>query len=400
MAALLLIGVAGPAKAFASSISGTVTAASDGAPVEDVQVCAWKRGGIGVGEEKVEERCTATAADGFYAIESISEGTYTVQFWPPASGLNYVPEYYEDDRWLGNTTPVLVGPAAGIDAELEEGGVIEGRVTDEAGGAPIAGLWVCAEETDTGENRCETTDSDGSYSILGLWGAETGFWQGEYRIHFEPERGGQKFTAEYYDETPYWGVATKIPITPGSIVTGVDAALEPTSEIRGLVTVAATGAPLGGTLVCALVSQHLEWDKVADFCDRTDGSGHYEIGDLEAGPYRVAFSLELREFVHLLPPLEEENDGYPTSYWDAKTGWSGADVLALTAPTLASGIDARLGPPPPLAPPSSASPSPAPLIAPAKRRCKHGFVRRKVKGKRRCVRRHRHKHPRGHRRHD
>ncbi|HEU5251829.1 MAG TPA: carboxypeptidase-like regulatory domain-containing protein [Solirubrobacterales bacterium] len=385
--------------AVASSISGTVTAAPNGAPLEDIQVCAWKEGWVGVGEEKVEERCTSSAADGSYVIDSVSEGTYTVQFWPPASGLNYVPEYYEDDRWLGSRTPVYVGPVAGIDAELEEGGVIEGQVTSEAGGAPIADLWVCAEETDSGENRCELTDSDGNYSIIGLRGPEGGFRNGEYRIHFDPERGGQKFTGEYYDDVSYRGQGSNIPIAPGSLVSGVDGALEPTSEIRGLVTVAATGAPIGGTLVCALTSQYMKLDEIPTLCDRTDGSGHYEIGDLEAGQYRVAFSLELREFVHLLPEFEEENDGYPTIYWDAESSWSGADVLTLTAPTLASGIDGRFGPAPAPVPSSSAAPSGVPLAAPAKRRCKHGFVRRKVRGKRRCVPRHRHKHPRRHRHH-
>jgi hypothetical protein len=400
VAALAAVLFCSPASASVGSISGTVTAASDGAPLEDVQVCVWLEGWVGVGEERVEERCTATAADGSYTIASIKEGTYTVQFWPPASGLNYVPEYYEDDRWLGNRTPVYVGSPTGIDAELEKGGSIEGRVTSESGGAPIADLWVCAEETDTEEARCERTDADGNYSILGLRGPESDSRKGEYRIHFDPERGGQKFTGEYYDDrrTPWeWWLLKTIAITPGEDVTGVNGALEPTSEIRGLVTVAATGEPLWGILVCALTAQYMEYDEMATVCDKTDPSGHYEIDDLVADQYRVAFSVERREYFHLLPELKEENDGYPTRYWNEETSWLGANVLTLTAPTVATGIDARLGPPAPAPAVPAVTPAPgAPEVTHPHRRCKRGFVRRKIKGKRRCVRRHRHTHQRRH----
>lgn len=73
--------------------------------------------------------------------------------------------------------------------------------------------------------------------------------------------------------------------------------------------------------------------------------GAYSVGRLQGGQYKVLFSLEIEEFVHQIPPLKTEEDGFPTRYWKEGSSWAQADVLTLTAPTVATDIDAQLGPP-------------------------------------------------------
>jgi hypothetical protein len=187
------------------------------------------------------------------------------------------------------------------------------------------------------------------------------------------------------------------------------------------VTAAYDGRPLAGILVCVApalpVAEEAFWLNTLGHerakCSRTNSAGSYSVGKLDGGPYKVLFSLEIEEFVHYFPPLPSEDDGYPTLYWKAGSSWADADVLTLTSPTVVTGIDAQLGPPPPPSPPVTAPSSipqspPLSAVAPpdlaSKPRCKRGWRMKKVDGRYHCVKPHRaspkhHRHPaRRHRR--
>lgn len=387
VACSLLLVPAVASAAATGSISGTVTSASTHAGLGGVEVCAVEELYAGGSEGS----CVFTGSTGAYAIGSLAEGAYRVHFWPRhGSGLNYLPQYYAH-REFWNYDPVSVGVAAttGVDAELTEGGSIEGRVTSELDGTPLGGVEVCAKyEYEDREPGCAVTDTDGRYLIVGLWD-----W--EYRLQFFPERSGLPYFRSYgglvgYDaETEDWPQAEPVPVSLGQVTSGVDQTLKPDAEIKGFVTAAADGHGLAGILVC--VAPALELSKL-DFwqeakCTRTNGGGAYSIDRLEGGGYKVLFSVELREYINSLPPQKPEEDGYPTQYWNDGTSWSSADVLTLTAPAVITGIDARLGPGPPT-PVVSPSPPPLPPAAPpiVKPRCKPGRHLKKVKGQRRCVR--------------
>jgi hypothetical protein len=190
-----------------------------------------------------------------------------------------------------------------------------------------------------------------------------------------------------------------------------DQTLKPDAEVQGFVTAAFDGHPLAGILVC--VAQALRFaeeafrQSLAGFesakCTRTNSAGAYSVGRLRGGRYKVLFSVELQEFIHLIPPLKPEVDGYPTRYWNEAESWSSADVLTLTAPTVATGIDARLGPLPPESQTSSeltaTSLSPATVSPPtatvvSKPKCGRGKRAKLLKGHYRCVvvRHHKRKH--------
>ncbi len=381
------------ALAVTGSISGNVTGAPGHTGVGGVEACAWETRNEG---EVIEsnEHCVVTAPDGDYEIGDLSEGAYLVLFWPRIQGQNYIPSSYDQDG-LWPTDPVTVGggKTTGIDVELPEGGSIEGQVTDEAEGKPLAGVVVCTwrgfEERE--KPRCDPTDADGRYAIAGLV-------TDNYTVKFSSEDSGLQYFGEFYDDEIFGNglPPAQVPVAAGSITADIDAALKPAAEIRGFVTAAAGGAPLSGILVCtAPVNSFFETYPFADKvkCSRTSGSGSYSIKYLEAGQYKVLFSLELRDFIHYFPPLKPEEDGYPTRYWNEKDTLWEADVLTLDTPTVVTGIDARLGPLPPAQIASAPSPSSATRRAP-KPRCKPGHYLRKTKGKRRCVgsshRRHRH----------
>jgi hypothetical protein len=393
---VLSVGCTLPERSLAAgeSIAGTVADAADHAGIEGVEVCAWLNS---FSEPEPSPRCVSTAADGGYEIAPLFSGTYRIEFWPRGGGLNYVAEFYDDQRYWSQADPVYTGnvPTDGVDAELQEGGEIEGRVTSDVGGAPIEGVLVCAQQDmGDGEPGCNLTGADGEYTIVGLR-------EGDYTVEFVPEHNGLEFLGEFYDDEWSWWRGDRIPVSVGNVTSDIDAALEPASEIRGEVTAAASGARLQGILVCIAPPLDYDFNYFSDFgqCERTDAAGKYAFGGLEAGQYKAMFSVELWEYIHQIPPMKPDPDGYPTVYWNEMPTWAEADVMTLTAPTTAT-ANARLGPPASPAPPAirvspAAFAQPAPR--PPKRRCKSGFRLKKVKGKHRCVRRHR-KHRR-HRHH-
>ncbi len=377
------------ALAATGSISGTVTGAPRHAGVPGAEVCASKT----VYENEIpaesKEHCVFTASNGDYEIGPLDKGTYLPLFWPRVRSQNYLPMYYDaDGLWPSDSVTVGDGPTTGIDMELPEGGTVRGQVTEEVGGKPLAGVMVCAGRGfEEREPRCVPTDGDGRYKIVGLW-TDT------YTLKFSPDYSGLQYFGEYYDDKIFGNGYSPVSVSAGSVTTGIDAALKPAAEIRGVVTAAADGMPLSKILVCVAPTLSFFESSFPEEvkCSRTSGSGAYSIKDLEEGQYKVLFSLELRDFIHYFPPLKPDEDGYPTRYWKEKDTLWEADVLMLTAPTVATAIDARLGPPPsPIASPSPPLPT-APRIL--RRKCKPGRHLRKVRGKRRCVGPHRRKHGR------
>src|SRR6185312_8382487 len=147
-------------------ISGVVTKASGGAPIEGIQVCAFPTaGGDSFG-------CANTNASGEYTISGLAEGSFRVNFSTSAcnsSCSNYVGQYYNDKPSFETAEEVAVlanKTTTGIDASLVEGGQVMGRVTSAASGAPLAGIEACADSGQT--SNCASTDGNGEYTVKGL----------------------------------------------------------------------------------------------------------------------------------------------------------------------------------------------------------------------------------------
>jgi hypothetical protein len=389
VAVLALSGTVAPgALAATGSISGTVTGAPTHVPVAGVEVCAREDSQLGN-----DGRCVWTRSDGTYEIDSLAEEEYEVIFWPRhGTGLNYL----RDGR---DHVPVGAGQTTSVDFELAEAGSIEGRVISELDGTPLAGVGVCAYyQWEDHEPSCAITDAAGRYLLVGL--GEVGSEESEYGLQFFPEHsrlpyfrsyGGLVGFDEEFDDLVQ---AEPVPVSWGHVTRVANQTLKPDAEVQGFVTAAFDGHALAGILVCVapalrFAEEAFWWNTLGHErakCTRTNSAGAYSVGKLQGGQYKVLFSLEIEEFVHYIPPLGPEEDGYPTQYWREGSSWAQADVLTLTAPTVATAIDALLGPFPP-APVVSPSPPPLPAAPQiVKPRCRPGRHLKNVKGERRCVR--------------
>jgi protocatechuate 3,4-dioxygenase beta subunit len=302
------------------AISGRVTDSS-GAPVVDVSVSAdGDDGGYG---------SSTTDADGRYTIVGLSDGDYRVEFWPYESTL--VGEYYNNAASYSAATLVAVtagDTATGIDAVLEQGGSISGRVTDSSG-APLVDVSVSADSDDGGYGS-STTDADGRYTIVGLS-------DGDYRVRFRPS-SESNFVREYYNDTTDYEAATLVAVTAGDTATGIDAVLAQGGAISGRVT-DSSGAPLADVDVYA---DGDGWGYAS-----TDADGRYTIVGLSDGDYRVEFW-----------PYDSTLVG---EYYNDTTDYEAATLVAVTAGDTATGIDAVLTED---GPPSATAPS-APLAVSA-----------------------------------
>lgn len=390
VAALLLALPAAGEAAGTASIAGTVTSQAEGTPLEGVRVCVE---GLGMSEE-VEIPCVKTAANGTYTVASLSAGRYVVEFLPP-EGRNLVPQFYDGRLSWEEATPISLNAGeakTGVDAALEKGATISGFVTAAATGLPVPGVFVCAFSTNGPGAGCAETNGVGGYTIVGLPA-------GLYEVEFEPVETEQDVVSESY-------AGGLVPVPAQGQVTGINAALQRGGQIAGTVRAAANGAPLGGVEVC-ITEAGESW---ALGCLATPPSGAYRFTHVWAGEFKIVFSPE---------PSELENgkskkipvDSYPTQWWNGQSTFLAATPIGITPPAVVTGIDGSLGPGPTVSPPAPAPTPPVTAIVQPKPKpkpkplnCHRGLAKKKVKGKLRCVRRHKPRHqtgkhhpkPRGH----
>jgi carboxypeptidase family protein len=375
LVALLCLASFAPAAARAAtgSISGTVTDAASAEPLEGVEVCASPE------SEEGPSPCSFTETDGTYSIGGLDPGGYKVWFW---AGQRYVFEYFDGKHeWFEADSVAVLGGAdtPEIDADLEPTAAIEGTVTAADGGLPVEEVEVCAYPVDPSEEsffECSETAADGTYAIAGLN-------PGSYQVEFWTGWTSSPFAYEFWNDESRYAEADVVALAASERREGIDAELEPGAGISGSVTDLATGLPIEDVRVCSIDATI---DKLT-ICIRTNEAGKYRIRSLPAGPYKVVFSPELWEFFPGEAFPGEDDDGYPTQFWSNQTTIGAANVLSLPIGGQATGIDAHFGIAP--APPALTPPVKAPVHK--KRRCRRGYKKKLIHGKRRCVKVHRHR---------
>jgi 5-hydroxyisourate hydrolase-like protein (transthyretin family) len=198
---------------------------------------------------------------------------------------------------------------------------ISGVVTLE-GGAPGAGIGIHLYQ------KVEGGWLGGPYGVADLLGTYsfTGLEAGSYAVEFYGASGGLAYARQYYSGKYGLADADLVTLAAGAARTDVNATLGLAGHITGTVS-GASADPLAGIDVEAWHSTGSGgWDNLAQATTPADGS--YDLGNLQAGVYRVRFKgvagVYLEQFFHDKP--------------DAAT----ADDVIVTAGATTAGIDATL----------------------------------------------------------
>ncbi len=214
------------------AITGEVTDAATHKPIENLEVCASSMIAEGPEEEVAGTHgCVKTGANGKYTISELNAGSYAVVFgFSLTNTVNYVGQAYKDVSPPNEPTPVVVNAGATtgeINAELQEGSEISGRITNASTGTPVEGVLACALRIVSGGEvelaACTQSAANGEYTIKGVP-------NGEFDVIFL----GAGFAAQVYPGKALLSEGSVVTIAaPKEVKTGFDAALQPRPTLPG-----------------------------------------------------------------------------------------------------------------------------------------------------------------------
>ncbi|MGD1057511.1 MAG: carboxypeptidase regulatory-like domain-containing protein [Solirubrobacteraceae bacterium] len=293
--------------ATGGEISGQASAAVGGAAIAGLEVCAVPITGG-------EDGCALTDASGDYTIPGLGTGSYRVEFSVTSqSTSSYLTQFFDDKPSYNEAEPVAVvvgSTTPDINAAMQPGATISGIVTG-ASKTPLRNVQACAYGD--GAFRCATTNTAGEYAITALA-------TGNYTVVFY---GTSEYASQYYSGKVYSSEAQSVAATAGSTTPAIDAQLELGGTISGVVSAAATAAPLEDVSVCLFALHNGELRG----CTYTNARGEYSLGGLASIEYKVSFS---------------SSGNYLTQYFSAKSTLAEAEPVAVAPGETKSAINAAL----------------------------------------------------------
>lgn len=198
-------------------------------------------------------------------------------------------------------------------------GHITGTVTGPDG-QPLQGVRVVAMRSSSQNADGDYTDENGSYELSYLA-------DGTYRLQASASSG--LWLSEFWNNAATYESATGVTLSGGETVAGKNFQLAPAGHITGTVTNAA-GQPLQHVDVYAIAySDELgrwDWANPGDSAE-TDAAGHYDLGGLNTGTYRLQFDPTIK---------------YVGEYWNNAATVESASDIAVTAGSTTSGKNAQL----------------------------------------------------------
>ncbi len=261
--------------------------------------------------------CSSTDSNGDYTVQGVPAGDNKVTFWPGNSSY-YIEEWYNDQGSFDDADAVTVtvgNTTAGIDAQLADGGVISGRVTDGSSSG-IQNVEVDIYDSSNNFITNFSTDSNGDYTSPGLPG-------GDYKVWFNTQNTSGNFISEWYNDKGSFEDADAVTITNGSTTTGIDAQLATGGIISGKVMDSSlTGIE---NVVVSVYDSNFNW--IND--GWTDSNGDYIIRKLPTNNYKLYFDTS-------------SAGNYLREWYNDKGDFDSADVVSVTAGSTTGDINAEL----------------------------------------------------------
>lgn len=244
------------------ALSGLVTAAADGRPVKEAQVCTYPfRAPLGWD-------CGATDKNGRYVVVRVPDDYWIWVIPPGERGSRLMYQRY--DRVLEGfaASPFDLHRDATLDVALTDGVVLRGRVTT-TDGTPVVLAYVCLDTPFPTGRICRVTGTDGSYEIATR--PET------YVVSVVAPEGSDLVGGFWPDAAPDWTKAT--PVRVGTGGAALDLALAHGVRLEGTIR-DARGVPLEGATV------NVNTSSGPRFFASTDLRGRYAVA-VTPGSYTV-----------------------------------------------------------------------------------------------------------------
>ena len=302
--------------AVGGSISGTVTEEGTGTPLPDICVFVYGPSWIWIFEGFID-------VSGDYTVSPFPTGTYKVEFYDCGYPATHITEWYNNQPDFDSADPVAVtagSTTSGINAALAVGGSIAGTVTEEGTGTPLADICVTVYDTNWDYMGSAYTDSSGNYTAGGLATSD-------YKVEFYDCGYPATHITEWYNNEPDFDSATMVAVTAGSTTSGINAQLAVGGSISGTVTEQGTGSSLVD--ICVEIFDTSGYWGIGGY---TDASGDYTLGALPTGNYKVLFA-----------DCFSSPATYIDEWYNNKPDFKSADLVAVTAGSTTSGINAQLG---------------------------------------------------------
>jgi len=282
-------------------ISGVITDADSGEPLQDIYLNVYDSSGDWIGRG-ISDAAGQYLSE-FYGNRSVlPSGNYYVETY---NSIGYVNERFNNNDCFScditSSTPIVVSHdniTTNINFSLEKGGRVSGTVTDAENGDPLKNIRIhllSDRNNSKYTNDSFTTDSNGRYiSSIGLT-TGTYYLYTSYTPGYAPQLYNSQSCTYYCD---VYNKGTPVAVTAPETRTDINFTLTKIGQISGTITDADNGEPLKSIAVKIYDAAGLYIETAY-----TDSSGYYvTIEALKTGLYYMHTS-------NTSGYLDEVNDG-------------------------------------------------------------------------------------------
>lgn len=250
---------------------------------------------------------TTTDVNGNYQISGIPSGTYKIKFNTVNSVYqNYMSKWYDNKTDFTSAVPVTIDDSqtkSGVDAQLEQGGMISGHVIGPDGSA-LNSAYIYIYDISNSLISYTFTDVNGNYTFKGLMA-------GQYKLKFTYGT----LVDQWYNGRQDYATATPVAVTVNQPTAGINVQMANGANITGIVKNAA-----GATLPDITISFFDEKNNIVGEAI-TDNLGSYISPLLPQGNYKIKINPAIYN--------KKNNKNYFIQWYNNKLDYETADIIPL-----------------------------------------------------------------------